>query len=58
MKIGCRVKHETLGIGTVIEFCKYGGVLVDYTSETGVLVRVSHRDKLEVLCEQKTAKGT
>ena len=51
MKIGSRVRHERLGEGTVIDFCKYGGVLVDYTNDKGVLVRVSHKDTLEVIHE-------
>ena len=49
MKIGSRVRHRTLGVGVILDFCKYGGVLVDYTDDTGVLVRVSHRDTLELL---------
>lgn len=51
MKIGSRVKHARLGEGTIVAFCKYGGVLVDYSGDKGVLVRVSHRDTLEVLDE-------
>ena len=51
MKIGSRVKHARLGEGTIVAFCKYGGVLVDYSSDKGVLVRVSHRDTLEILDE-------
>ena len=51
MKIGSRVKHVRLGEGTIVAFCKYGGVLVDYSSDKGVLVRVSHRDTLEVIDE-------
>ena len=51
MKIGSRVRHARLGEGTVIDFCKYGGVLVDYSDDKGVLVRVSHRDSLEVIYE-------
>lgn len=51
MKIGSRVKHARLGFGIVLDFCKYGGVLVNYSDDTGVLVRVSHRDSLEVLHE-------
>ena len=51
MKIGSRVRHGRLGEGTVIDFCKYGGVLVDYTNDKGVLVRVSHKDTLEVIHE-------
>ena len=49
MKIGDRVKHPRLGVGVIIEFCKYGGVLVNYSNDRGVLVRVSHRDTLEKL---------
>ena len=51
VKIGSRVKHPRLGEGTIVAFCKYGGVLVDYSDDKGVLVRVSHRDTLEVLDE-------
>ena len=51
MKIGSRVKHLKLGEGTVIDFCKYGGVLVNYSNDQGVLVRVSHKDSLEVIDE-------
>ena len=51
MKIGSVVKHPKLGKGVVIAFCKYGGVLIDYTCDKGVLVRVSHRDALEVIDE-------
>ena len=49
MKIGSRVKHARLGEGTIIAFCKYDGVLVDYSNNKGILVRVSHRDSLEVI---------
>ena len=49
MKIGSRVKHARLGEGVVLEFCKYGGVLVDYSGKQGILVRVSHKDTLEVI---------
>ena len=51
MKIGSRVKHAKLGEGIVIDFCKHGGVLVNYSDDQGVLVRVSHRDTLEVIDE-------
>ena len=51
MKVGSRVKHSRLGEGIVIDFCKYGGVLIDYSCDKGVLVRVSHRDALEVIHE-------
>jgi len=51
MKVGSRVKHSRLGEGIVIDFCKYGGVLVDYSSDTGILVRVSHVSSLETLDE-------
>ena len=51
MKIGDRVKHPRLGKGTIIAFCKYDGILVDYSNDKGVLVRVSHKDSLEVLNE-------
>ena len=51
VKIGSRVKHSRLGEGTVIQFCKYGGVLVDYSNDKGILVRVSHISSLEILDE-------
>ena len=51
MKIGSRVKHPRLGEGIIIDFCKHGGVLVDYSDKRGILVRVSHRDTLEVINE-------
>ena len=51
MKVGSRVKHPRLGEGTVIEFCKYGGVLVDYSNDKGILVRVSHISSLEIVDE-------
>ena len=51
MKIGSRVKHLRLGEGTIVAFCKYGGVLVDYSNDKGILVRVSHRESLEVIDE-------
>lgn len=51
MKIGSRVKHARLGEGTVISFCKYDGVLVNYSNDHGVLVRVSHKRSLEVINE-------
>jgi len=51
VKIGSRVKHGRLGKGTILAFCKYDGVLVDFSDDTGVLVRVSHKDSLEVINE-------
>ena len=51
MKIGSRVRHARLGEGTILAFCKHGGVLIDYSGDKGVLVRVSHRDTLEVIHE-------
>ena len=51
MKIGSRVRHARLGEGTILAFCKYGGVLIDYSGDKGVLVRVSHKDTLEVIDE-------
>ena len=51
MKVGDRVKHPRLGFGTILAFCKYGGVLIDYSDDRGVLVRVSHKDTLEVINE-------
>lgn len=51
MKIGSRVRHVRLGEGTVIAFCKYDGVMVNFSDDKGVLVRVTHRDSLEVIDE-------
>lgn len=51
MSVGDRVKHSRLGKGTILAFCKYGGVIVDYSDDRGILVRVSHRDTLEVINE-------
>lgn len=53
MKLGDLVKHPRLGQGIVIGFCKYGGVLVNYSDDKGVLVRVCHVSSLEVIDEQK-----
>ena len=51
MKIGSRVRHHRLGEGTVLSFGKYGGVLINYSNDKGILVRVSHKDTLEVIDE-------
>lgn len=51
MKVGDVVKNPRLGVGVVIGLCKYGGVLVDYSSDKGILVRVSHVSTLEILDE-------
>ena len=51
MRIGSRVRHPRLGEGTIIEFCKFGGVLVNYSSDKGILVRVSHVSSLEIIDE-------
>ena len=47
MKIGSYVNHPRLGRGIIIRFCKYGGVLVNYSNDKGILVRVSHLSSLE-----------
>jgi len=52
MKVGDRVKHAKLGEGVILEFCKYDGVLVNYADDHGVLVRVSHKDTLEIIGEK------
>jgi len=49
VKIGYRVKHPRLGEGVIIGFCKYGGILVNYSDDRGVLVRISHKSSLEIL---------
>ena len=46
MKKGDIVIHSKLGRGKVLELCKYGGLMIDYSDRTGVVVRVSHRDKV------------
>lgn len=51
MKVGSRVKHVRLGEGTVLAFGKYDGVMVNYSNDRGVLVRISHRSSLEVIDE-------
>ena len=51
MTVGSRVRHSRLGEGVILDFCKYGGVLVDYSDDKGVLVRVSHISSLELLDE-------
>lgn len=49
MKIGDWVKHSKLGIGKILEFCKYGGLLVDFSNKSGVLVRVVHFSTVIIL---------
>ena len=49
MTVGSRVKHPNLGFGNILEFRKYGGVLVDFSTKDGVLVRVVHKSSLEVV---------
>lgn len=51
MRVGSIVKHKVLGVGKVIEFCKYSGVIVNYSNDEGILVRVSHIDSLELIDE-------
>ena len=51
MKIGSRVTHPKLGDGIILRFCKYGGVLVDYSDHRGIMVRVSHVSTLVVIDE-------
>jgi len=46
MKKGDIVMHASLGLGRIIEVCKYGGLMIDYSDKTGVMVRVSHRDEV------------
>ena len=48
MKIGDRVKHIRLGVGKILELGKYG-CLVDYSNKSGVLVRGSKYEDLELL---------
>ena len=51
MKIGSRVKHPRLGEGIVLEFRKHGGVMIDFSDQNGILVRVCHTSSLEVINE-------
>jgi len=51
MKIGTRVKHPRLGLGVIIEFQKYGGVMVNFSDSDGVLVRIVHERDLEIMNE-------
>jgi len=51
VRVGSLVKHLRLGKGVIIEFCKFGGVLVNYSDDKGVLVRVSHISTLEIIDE-------
>jgi len=51
MKVGSRVKHPKLGVGSILKFCKHHGVLVDYSNDRGVMVRVSHVSSLELIDE-------
>ena len=51
MNVGSRVYHSRLGRGIIIKFCKYGGVLVNYSNKDGVLVRACHVSSLEVIHE-------
>lgn len=46
MKVGDRVKHPILGEGKILKFCKYGGLLVDFSDKQGVLVRVVHLESV------------
>jgi len=59
MKKGDIVTHSKLGRGKVLKVCKYGGLMIDYSDSTGVMVRVSHEDSVDKIdenhaTEQKT----
>ena len=59
MKKGDIVYHLKLGSGTVIKVCKYGGLMIDYSDKTGVMVRISHKDSVERIDENHaTAQKT
>ena len=49
MIVGSRVKHPRLGLGSILEFGKYGAVLVNFSNKDGVLVRAVHKSNLEVI---------
>ena len=51
MKSGDRVNHPKLGNGIILELCKYGGALVNFSDSSGVLVRVVHITSLEAIRE-------
>jgi hypothetical protein len=51
MKKGDMVMHPTLGRGKVLEGCKYGGLMIDYSGKTGIMVRVSHKDSVKRIDE-------
>tara|TARA_B100000131_G_C17960875_1_gene550372 strand:+ start:138 stop:311 length:174 start_codon:yes stop_codon:yes gene_type:complete len=53
ISVGTRVRHPKFGIGTVLELRKYGGMMVDFSSKGGVLVRVVHKASLEVVDGKK-----
>ena len=48
MKIGSIVVHSKLGQGIILEFRKYGGAMVDFSTKGEVLVRVVKVSDLEV----------
>ena len=51
MKTGTRVKHPRLGLGVIIQFCRYDGVMVNFSDKSGVLVRVVNKHDLEEVDE-------
>lgn len=53
MKMGDRVNHPKLGIGTIIELCKYSAAMVNFSDDTGVLVRVVKLSDLEEIKNDK-----
>ncbi len=51
MKKGDIINHSKLGKGIVIKVCKYGGLMINYSDKTGVMVRVSHKDSVKRIDE-------
>jgi len=51
MKKGDIIAHSRLGRGKVLEVCKYGGLMINYSNKAGVMVRVSHKNSVERIDE-------
>ena len=56
MKVGDRVRHPKLGIGTIIIVGKRG-YLIDFSSPEGVVVRGSSPELLELIDEQERTEA-
>ena len=55
MKVGDRVRHPRLGIGTIIIKGKCG-YLIDFSSPEGVVVRGSRPEQLELIDDKERAE--